>query len=107
MNSAGLVTRGTRVRPPQRRLESLRAVARLGTIAGSEFGQRRHSRSAARHGTGANAMTIREVAERAGVGIATVSRTLHNSSQVSPETAARVRRAMQELGYRPNTNAQS
>lgn len=52
-------------------------------------------------------MTIREVAERAGVGIATVSRTLHNSTQVSPETAARVRRAMQELGYRPNTNAQS
>ena len=52
-------------------------------------------------------MTIREVAERAGVGIATVSRTLHNSSRVSPETAARVRRAMQELGYRPNTHAQS
>ncbi len=52
-------------------------------------------------------MTIKQVAERAGVGIATVSRTLHNSSQVSPETAARVRRAMEDLGYRPNTNAQS
>src|ERR1700683_4871958 len=52
-------------------------------------------------------MTIKEVAARAGVGIATVSRTLHNSSQVNPETAARVLRAMKELGYRPNTNAQS
>ena len=52
-------------------------------------------------------MTIKEVAARAGVGIATVSRTLHNSSKVNPETAARVLRAMRELGYRPNTAAQS
>lgn len=51
--------------------------------------------------------TIREVAKRAGVGISTVSRTLHNNPRVSPETAERVRRAMEELGYRPNTNAQS
>ena len=51
--------------------------------------------------------TIGEVAKRAGVGIATVSRTLHNSPRVSPETAARVRRVIKELGYRPNTNAQS
>ena len=51
--------------------------------------------------------TIGEVAKRAGVGIATVSRTLHNSPRVSPETAARVRRVIRELGYRPNTNAQS
>jgi len=52
-------------------------------------------------------MTIKDVAKRAGVGIATVSRALHGSPQVSPETAARVRRVMEELGYRPNTNAQS
>ncbi len=51
--------------------------------------------------------TIEEVAKRAGVGIATVSRTLHNSPRVSPDTAARVRRVMDELGYRPNTHAQS
>ncbi|MGA2182429.1 MAG: LacI family DNA-binding transcriptional regulator [Bryobacteraceae bacterium] len=51
--------------------------------------------------------TIGEVAKRAGVGIATVSRTLHDNPRVSPETAARVRRVMEELGYRPNTNAQS
>jgi len=52
-------------------------------------------------------MTIKDVAERAGVGIATVSRTLHGSSQVSPETAARVLKVVEELGYRPNSNAQS
>jgi DNA-binding LacI/PurR family transcriptional regulator len=52
-------------------------------------------------------MTIKDVAKRAGVGIATVSRTLHRSSKVSPETAARVLSIIEELGYRPNTNAQS
>ena len=51
--------------------------------------------------------TIKDVAKRAGVGIATVSRTLHNSPRLKPETAARVRKAIEELGYRPNTNAQS
>jgi DNA-binding LacI/PurR family transcriptional regulator len=55
------------------------------------------------HGT----TTIKDVARRAGVGIATVSRTLHGSSQVSPETAARVLEVVEELGYRPNTTAQS
>lgn len=54
-----------------------------------------------------SAITIKDVAKRAGVGIATVSRTLHGSSQVSPETAARVHRIVEELGYRPNTTAQS
>ena len=52
-------------------------------------------------------MTIEDVAKRAKVSIATVSRTLHNSGPVSPETAARVWRAMEELDYRPNTAAQS
>lgn len=52
-------------------------------------------------------MTIKDVAKRAGVGIATVSRALHGSPLVSPETAARVRKVIEELGYRPNTNAQS
>ena len=51
--------------------------------------------------------TINDVAKRAGVGIATVSRTLHNSSRLRPETAERVRKAIEELGYRPNTYAQS
>ena len=56
---------------------------------------------------GDRTVTIKDVAKRAGVGMATVSRTLHGSSHVSPETAARVRTVIEKLGYQPNTNAQS
>ena len=41
------------------------------------------------------------------VSTATVSRTINNSPAVSPETAARVRRAIAELKYFPNANAKS
>src|SRR5437588_5886267 len=52
-------------------------------------------------------MTIEAVAERAKVSISTVSRTLHGSGPVDPATAERVWRAIKELDYRPNTNAQT
>lgn len=52
-------------------------------------------------------ITIRDVAARAGVSVATVSHVLNGTRKVSPETAARVRRAMEELGYQPNAIAQS
>lgn len=52
-------------------------------------------------------MSIHEVAKRAKVSIATVSRTLHNNPRVSPETAARVWEAIRDLKYYPNTHAQS
>lgn len=48
------------------------------------------------------AVSIRSVAERAGVSIATVSRVLNNPNKVSNTTADRVRAAIQELEYRPN-----
>jgi DNA-binding LacI/PurR family transcriptional regulator len=51
--------------------------------------------------------TIRDVAQRAGVGQGTVSRVLNGSSQVSPATRERVERAISELNYRPNLIAQS
>ncbi|WP_035485577.1 LacI family DNA-binding transcriptional regulator [Geminicoccus roseus] len=44
-------------------------------------------------------MTIRHVASAAGVSIATVSNVLNGRSSVAPELSARVRRAMEELGY--------
>lgn len=46
--------------------------------------------------------TISDVAQKADVSVATVSRVLNGSSRVSPETALRVRRAIAELDYRPN-----
>lgn len=52
-------------------------------------------------------MNIKEVAKRANVSTATVSRTINNSSQVKPETAARVRAAIEELNFYPNTHART
>src|SRR6266481_4374999 len=51
-------------------------------------------------------MDIRQVAKRAGVSTATVSRTINNLS-VRPGTARRVRQAIEELKYFPNTHARS
>jgi LacI family transcriptional regulator len=46
--------------------------------------------------------TIYEVARRAGVSIATVSRVHRNAELVAPATRERVRRAVAELDYRPS-----
>jgi DNA-binding LacI/PurR family transcriptional regulator len=51
--------------------------------------------------------TIRDVARRAGVSTATVSRVLAGIGTPRPETADAVRRAVQELGYRPSGVARS
>ncbi len=47
------------------------------------------------------APTLRDVADRAGVSIATASRVANRLDSVKPETRERVRRAMQELMYVP------
>lgn len=52
-------------------------------------------------------LTIRDVARLAGVSVATVSRVLNNSTQVSPDTRDSVMKAVAQLGYRPNANAQA
>ncbi len=51
--------------------------------------------------------TITEVAKLAGVSIATVSRVLHESSYVSEDTACKVMKAIDDLGYVPNSIARS
>ncbi len=50
-------------------------------------------------------LTIQEVADKAGVGVGTVSRVLNNHKSVRPETRERVSSAMQELGFIPNPHA--
>ncbi len=50
--------------------------------------------------------TIKDVARRAGVSPSTVSRTLKDNPSISKETKAKVRAAMDELGYVPNSAAQ-
>ncbi len=49
--------------------------------------------------------TIYDIARRAGVGIATVSRVLNGASGVAEATRQSVRKAVQELGFRPNRAA--
>ena len=52
-------------------------------------------------------MNIREIARRAGVSRATVSRVINQVQSVNPQLAARVREVVRELGYVPNYQAQA
>lgn len=47
-------------------------------------------------------VTIRDVADAAGVSTQTVSRVINNRPDVAPETFARVQRVIAETGYAPN-----
>jgi LacI family transcriptional regulator len=49
--------------------------------------------------------TIRDVAALAGVGTKTVSRVINDEANVSPETRARVERAVSALNFKPNQGA--
>lgn len=49
--------------------------------------------------------TINDVARRAGVSKGTVDRVVHNRGEVSEKTAAKVRKAIEELNYQPNLHA--
>lgn len=51
------------------------------------------------------AVGLREVAERAGVSMRTVSNVVRGTGRFSESTRDRVLRAVEELGYRPNTAA--
>lgn len=52
-------------------------------------------------------VTMRDVAEQAGVSIKTVSRVVNDQGEISAETRERVQTAIQALGYRPNIVARS
>ncbi|MDI6780437.1 MAG: LacI family DNA-binding transcriptional regulator, partial [Bacteroidota bacterium] len=52
-------------------------------------------------------VTIKDVAKRANVSIATVSRVLNNSNIVEEETKKRVQEAVRELSYLPNNLGRS
>ncbi len=51
--------------------------------------------------------SIKDVAKRAQVGPATVSRVLNNTGYVSVETRKRVEMAIKELNYKPNELARN
>ena len=50
---------------------------------------------------------MKDVAERAGVSIATVSFVINNTKRVTPETRLRIEAAMAELGFRRNVVARA
>lgn len=52
-------------------------------------------------------VTIKEVAQEAGVSLSTVSRVLHNNSKITEKTKERVNKAIKKLGYHPNVIASS
>ena len=51
-------------------------------------------------------VTVTDVAEYVGVSIATVSRVVNHSEDVSTELREKVLQAIEELGYRPSRTAQ-
>ncbi len=57
--------------------------------------------------SGEGSLSIHEVAQRAKVSIATVSRTINGVPTVTPELSRRVWKAIEEVGYYPNTHARS
>jgi len=52
-------------------------------------------------------ITIKDVAERAGVSYQTVSKVLNHQAKVKPQTEARIRKAAEDLGYQPDQAASS
>ena len=52
-------------------------------------------------------VTLKDVAARAGVSTATVSRVVNDNPRVGPEVKARVTIAIEDLGYVPNPSARS
>lgn len=65
------------------------------------------SRSSSGENRRPGTVSIRDVARRAGVSIATVSRTVNHIPTVNEELARRVWKAIEEVGYLPNTQARA
>ena len=53
------------------------------------------------------AVTIKDVAKKAGVSPSTVSRVLSNHPRISTETSKKIKPIMEQMGYHPNMMAKS
>ncbi len=52
-----------------------------------------------------DAITVKDIANMAGVSIGTVDRVLHERGRVAPQTAEKIRRIIDETGFIPNLHA--
>lgn len=52
-------------------------------------------------------ITLKDIAQRCGVSVASASKALNNMPDISPATAARIRDTAKELGYYPNVAART
>ncbi|MDY4188441.1 MAG: LacI family DNA-binding transcriptional regulator, partial [Candidatus Enterosoma sp.] len=50
---------------------------------------------------------IKDIAKKCNTSIATVSKALHNSTELSQETIKRIQQVAKEMGYVPNAYAQA
>ena len=50
-------------------------------------------------------LTIKEVAKKANVSVATISRVINNGPKVGPRTRKRVAKVIEKVGYCPNITA--
>ena len=57
--------------------------------------------------TESKVISLREIAQMAGVSVATVSRVIHKNGRFSKETEERVRKIIEEYHYSPDITAQS
>jgi hypothetical protein len=64
-----------------------------------------NKRQRKRDNTGSLRITIRDIAEKAGVSVGTVDRVLHNRPNVSPKALVKVQKAIEEMNYEPNMYA--
>lgn len=53
------------------------------------------------------AYTIKDIAKKVGVSPSTVSRVINGTATISDETTQKIRAAMEELNYHPNSMARS
>lgn len=58
-----------------------------------------------RESSGSLRITIKDIAEKAGVSVGTVDRVLHNRPNVSPKALIQVQKALEEMNYEPNMYA--
>ena len=80
------------------RLREIREVRGMGIASLQEMNGKRGNQQQ-------TAVTIRDVARHAGVGVGTVSRVINGGAQVSRATQERVALAIRRLGFRPNAQA--